>query len=137
MEQNTRKDCKHHCKPLPSRSWESVLGKVRICSALTFFPWLWILISCRKDLALNGLVALVSVVLMGTFCVRWGFGQIMLVSGQSPTAAWGVSAQEPDTLLQQPGFLLQLCLDRASMFKPKCLFLYCNPMITLKQVVFL
>lgn len=125
-----------HCESLPSRSWESVLGKLCTCSSLTFFPQLWILISCRRDLELDGPLASVSIVLTGAFCVWWGFGQTTLIS-KSPTAAQGVFAQEPDILLQQPGFLLQLGLDCVSIFKPKCLFSFCNPMITLKQMFFL
>lgn len=90
--QNACKDCEPHCESLPSRSWENRQGKVFICSALTFFPWLWIAISCRKDLALDGPLASVCLVLMGTFWFWWGFGHIISISSQSPAAARGVSA---------------------------------------------
>lgn len=135
MDLNSFKDCKFHGESLPSRSCEGVLGKVSLCSSPAFFLQLWVLISCNKDVELDGPLASVSIFFVGPFCVWWGLGQITIFSSQPPTDDQGVSV--PDIQLQQPDFLLQLFLNCVGIFKPKNLFSFCNPMITLKQMAFL
>lgn len=63
-----------------------------------YFSLLWILISSRTDLGPDDPLASLSTILMGGFCVCWGFGQVTLLSRSLSSCCPGciyITAQHP------------------------------------------